>query len=140
MTTDDRVTTHHDHETTDDHRVTTDHATTDDHRVTIDHDHGSAALVCALSPADLVTRAARWEALTARALLQASRSDRGLRLVFRAGPRVAGELSALVALERECCAFAAWSVVETDGKLALDITGRGDQAVAAVQAMFSSLT
>jgi hypothetical protein len=104
--------------------------------VTMDDDHGAAVVACTLGSGDLTRRAAWWEALTARSLVRAARTDRGLRLVFRADAGAAGELSDLVALERECCAFAAWSVHENGTELTLDVTGRGDQAVAAVQSLF----
>ena len=42
-------------------------------------------------------------------------------------------------LERECCAFASWSVRSTDHSVVLDITATSDEAVAAVQGMFGSL-
>jgi hypothetical protein len=104
--------------------------------VTMDDDHGASVVACTLGSGDLTRRAARWEALTARSLVRAARTDRGLRLVFRADAGAAGELSDLVALERECCAFAAWSVHENGTELTLDVTGDGDQAVAAVQSLF----
>jgi hypothetical protein len=102
----------------------------------MDGDGGSAVVACSLGAGDLARRAARWEALRTRALLRASRTERGLRLVFRAGPEVAGELNALVALERDCCAFAAWSVRESENELALEVSGDGEQAVAAVRSLF----
>jgi hypothetical protein len=107
--------------------------------VTMDDDHGSAVVACTLGRGDLARRAARWEALAGRSLARAARTDGGLRLVFRADPGAADELSDLVALERECCAFAAWSVHENRAELILDITGDGDQAAAAVQSLFPAL-
>jgi hypothetical protein len=107
--------------------------------VTVDDDHGSTVVACTLGSGDLTRRAARWEALTARSLVRAARTDRGLRLVFRADAGVASELSDLVALERECCAFAAWAVHDNSTELTLDVTGDGDQAVAAVHSLFPAL-
>jgi hypothetical protein len=106
---------------------------------TMDGEGGPAVVACSLRPGDLSGRAARWRALTARALLQASRTEGGLRLVFRALPEVAGELSALAALERECCPFAAWSVHQSEGELTLEVSGQGAQAIAAVQSLFCAL-
>jgi hypothetical protein len=102
-------------------------------------DGGSAVVACSLGAGDLAGRTARWAALTARGLVRASRTERGLRLVFRAGPEVAGELNALVALERDCCAFAAWSVRESEDELALEVSGDGEQAAAAVRSLFPGL-
>jgi hypothetical protein len=44
-----------------------------------------------------------------------------------------------VALERECCAFAAWSVRTSVDQLTVEISGESEEAVTAVQALFSGL-
>jgi len=106
----------------------------------MDGDGGSAAVACTLGAGDLARRAARWEALAARALRRASRTERGVLLLFGAGPGVAGELRALVALERDCCGFAAWSLREDADELRLEVRGDGEQAAAAAQSLFPALT
>lgn len=106
----------------------------------MDDDRRSEVVACALGAGDLARRAARWEALAGRSLVRAARTERGVRLVFRADPGVADELQDLVALERDCCAFATWSVHEHRAELTLDVTGDGDHAVAAVQSLFPALT
>jgi hypothetical protein len=106
----------------------------------MDDDHGSAPVACTLAADDLARRAARWEALTGRSLMRATRTDSGLRLVFRAGLGVADELRDLAATERECCAFANWSVHEHGTELTLDVTADGADAIAAVQSLFPVLT
>jgi hypothetical protein len=93
-------------------------------------------VACSLGQDEGAQRAARWKALSARALADVSPTERGLRLVFDAGPGVAGELSSLVDLERECCAFAAWSVRPSGGQLILDVAGDSDEAAVAIQTMF----
>ena len=97
------------------------------------------AVACTLGTGDRARRAARWAALTARALRQASRTERGLRLVFGAGPGVEDELRSLAALERDCCAFARWSVTAADRRLTLEVSGDSEEAVAAAQALFPAL-
>jgi hypothetical protein len=99
----------------------------------------SPPVACSLGQADLAQRADRWQALSSCALSKASRTERGVRLVFGAGPGVADELEALAALERECCAFATWSVRAEGGELALEVSGDGEEAVTAVQSMFTAL-
>jgi len=101
-------------------------------------DQGSP-VACTLGTGDRAQRAARWEALTARALQEASRTERGLRLVFGADPGVEDELRSLVALERECCAFAQWSVSAAGRRLTLEVGGDSEEAVAAAQALFPAL-
>lgn len=97
------------------------------------------AVACTLGTGDRAQRAARWEALAARALRQASRTERGLCLVFDADPGVEDELRSLIALERECCGFARWSVSAAGRRLTLEISGDSQAAAAAAQALFPAL-
>jgi hypothetical protein len=96
-------------------------------------------VACSLGQADLAQRAERWRALAAGALSRRSATRRGVRLVFDAGPGVADELADLAALERDCCAFATWSVRADDGELTLEVSGDGETAAAAVQSIFAAL-
>lgn len=98
-----------------------------------------ASIACSLDQAGLQERRDRWQALAARAAVEVAPTDRGLRLTFAAHDGAEDELRKLAALERECCAFAAWLVHSTGPTAVLDITADTDQAVAAVQGMFSSL-
>jgi hypothetical protein len=93
-------------------------------------------VACSLGPDDGVQRSARWKALAARALTEASPTDRGLRLVFDARTGVAEELGSLVDLERECCAFAAWSVRASGEQIIAEATGDSQEAATAIQALF----
>jgi hypothetical protein len=100
---------------------------------------GTPPVACTLGSGELAGRAARWQALAARAHGRLARTEHGARLSFAAGEGVAGELRELVALERDCCAFATWSVREHGDQVLVEIGGDSPEAVAAVQAMFSSL-
>lgn len=104
-----------------------------------DDTQAQAPVACTLSQQDLSQRTERWHALARSAGQQVSRTDRGLRLTFNAGPGVAAELDELAELERDCCAFASWSVTSVGDRLVLDVSAEGEVAVAAVQAMFGSL-
>jgi hypothetical protein len=106
----------------------------------MENDQESRPVACSLGRADLAQRTQRWDDLAARALSRMSRTPHGLQLVFGAGPGVADELQALVALERDCCGFATWSVRAGGGQLTLEISGDGEQAVTAVQSLFTSLS
>ena len=97
---------------------------------------GRHVIACALGQEALVERQQRWQALAARAGLDIVSSDGGLRLIFRADRGVEMELRELGALERECCAFADWSVRSEDGEVVLEVRGESDEAIAAVQGMF----
>ncbi len=105
----------------------------------MEHDQESPPVACSLGQGDLAQRAERWQALAALALSQVSRTERGVRLVFRADPGVADELRALAALERECCAFATWSVRPDGGQLILEVSGDGEAAATAARSLFASL-
>jgi hypothetical protein len=96
-------------------------------------------VACSLGQADLARRADRWRALAGRALLRVSPTPRGLLLVFGAGPGVADELEALAALERDCCAFATWSLRADGSEITLEVSGDGDEAVGTIQSMFAAL-
>ncbi|HEX3922637.1 MAG TPA: hypothetical protein VHY31_10160 [Streptosporangiaceae bacterium] len=99
----------------------------------------SPPVACSLNQTNLAERTARWQALAARALRQAAPTRDGVRLVFAAGPGVAAELESLAALERECCAFAAWSVHAGPAQVTLDVTAGSEEAVTAVRSLFPEI-
>ena len=83
-------------------------------------------------------RAERWLTLGSRALVRIDPSETGLVLVFAAEPGVEHELRELAELERDCCAFATWSVLADVERVVLDVAGEGE-AVPVVQGMFGPL-
>jgi len=82
-------------------------------------------IACTLSPTALGSRRARWRRLIARSGLGRDETPDGLRLRFRTDPGAAAELAALAAAERECCAWADWSVEPGDGEIALVVRSSG---------------
>jgi hypothetical protein len=62
-----------------------------------------------------------------------------LRLLFRAERGVEDELRQLAELERDCCAFADWSVQARGKEFVLDVTAPTEEGIRAVQAMFGKL-
>jgi hypothetical protein len=102
-------------------------------------DSQPAPVACSLNRDDLEERSERWRALAERAGRARSLTETGLRLSFGAAPGVADELQALAALERDCCAFASWSVGSAGDRLVLDVSADGEMAVGAVQDMFEDL-
>ena len=96
-------------------------------------------VACTLGTGDLTDRVARWRAVAARAAGERSVTERGVRLSFAAAPGVATELRALAVLERDCCAFAAWSVREDGDRILVDVSGDSPEATAAVQTLFGEL-
>ncbi len=99
-------------------------------------DEAQEPVACSLNQQDLGQRAERWRALARRAEPQVTRTDSGLRLTFSAGPGVAAEVDELAALERDCCAFARWSVTAEADRVVLDVSADDAEAIAAVHGMF----
>jgi MerR family copper efflux transcriptional regulator len=99
----------------------------------------SAPIACSLAKADLADRQERWLQLWQRAAVNAVTTSNGLRLLFRAAPGVKEELHQLAELERDCCAFADWSVQVRGKELVLDVTAPTEEGITAVQAMFGKL-
>jgi len=83
-------------------------------------------IACRLTARDRAQRSERWGALGS---YDCEQLDDGLRLVFAAD--VEAELQELAALERECCAFAEWSVVGN----AIEVRAHTAEAIAAVHAL-----
>ena len=95
----------------------------------------SIDIACTLGVTDLRAQARRWQRLMARALTERSETADGLRLTFR--PDAEDELRALVAVETECCAWAAWTVEPADGAVVLDVRS-ADEGIATLHGMFTT--
>ena len=101
-----------------------------------DQDGGTGPIACTLTAADLAAQAGRWERLIARAMTERAETADGLRLSFRPEPGVEEELRRLVAVETECCAWAAWAVdTSAGGAPVLDVRSAGP-GVATLHGMF----
>src|SRR6516164_1710106 len=92
-------------------------------------------IACTLSSAGLAAQAGRWERLVARAMTECTQTADGLRMSFRPEPGVEDELRGLVAVENDCCSWAAWAVETVAGVPVLDVRSTGP-GVAALQGMF----
>ena len=103
----------------------------------MESNRGSQVVACSLGPVELSQRGARWVTLMTRADGRVSLTESGMRLVFSADQGVSGELRELVELERQCCAFATWSVHENAEQFVVDIGANTAEGIAAVQAMFA---
>ncbi len=95
-------------------------------------------IACTLTSSGLATQSERWRRLAALALIERIETENGLRITFRSSPDVEDELRALVAVERECCAWADWNVETTPELVALDVRSTGD-GITTLHAMFTSL-
>lgn len=97
-------------------------------------------IACSLNAAELATRARRWRKLADRALIGVAKTSDGLVIRFRREPGVLAELRELAVAEQECCGFAEWTTDAEEHADMLRIRGRGEDAVATVQQMFTDLT
>ena len=86
----------------------------------------STPIACTLNPAGLAAQAERWARLAARAGTGRTETAAGLRMTFR--PDAEDELRALVAVEAECCAWAAWTVEPAAGAVVLDVRAAAERA------------
>jgi hypothetical protein len=105
----------------------------------VEYDQPPPAIACSLGAGDLAERVERWQVLGRLAGAEVARTTRGLRVSFAAGPAAGAELAELAALERDCCAFATWSVSEHGERLVLEVSAITEDGVPAVQAMFAGL-
>jgi len=96
------------------------------------------SIACSLDREGLAKRGKRWLELGARAAVEVAATDRGLRLAFRADEGVEDELRRLAKLERECCAFADWSLHVGGEEITLELAAEGE-AVPVVREMLSGL-
>jgi hypothetical protein len=95
----------------------------------------SEIVACTLSGTNLQSQRERWIALGSSFGLGREETSDGLRLTFVDHPAVEQELRALVAVENDCCSWAAWSVERRDGLLAMTARSHGE-GVATLHGMF----
>jgi len=89
----------------------------------------SALVACTLNESDLKTQRERWVNLGTNFGRGREATDDGLRLLFDNHPAVENELRGLVAVENDCCSWAAWSVEHEDGMLVMAARSRGEGIV-----------
>src|SRR6516165_5276180 len=96
---------------------------------------GTVPVACTLAPAGLAAQARRWERLIARAMTECTQTADGLRMSFRPEPGVEEELRRLVAVENDCCSWAAWAVETAAGAPVLGVRSTGP-GIATLHGMF----
>jgi hypothetical protein len=92
-------------------------------------------IACSLEARGAADRLVEWERLINDALRSQIATATGVELAFSASPEVKRRLEDLVALERECCAFARWTLTRDRAELVLRVDAQAD-GVAAVQELF----
>ena len=96
----------------------------------------SKLVACTLTTDDLKSQAERWTRLGETFGLGRTETEDGVRLSVRYHPAIAEELRALVAVEKECCSWAAWAVERVDEELVMAARSRGE-GIATLHAMFT---
>ncbi|HKD94322.1 MAG TPA: hypothetical protein VKB43_06385 [Gaiellaceae bacterium] len=96
----------------------------------------SELVACTLSDTDLKSQRERWLNLGENFGLGRQETKHGLRLSFRSHPAVREELDALVAVENECCSWAAWSVEQEGDTLVMAARSKG-MGVTTLHGMFT---
>ena len=104
-------------------------------RISSDQAGDTVPVACTLTPADLSAQADRWQRLMARAMTERAETADGLRMSFRPEPGVGEELRRLVAVENDCCSWAAWAVETVAGAPVLDVRSTGP-GIATLHGMF----
>ncbi|HEX4324856.1 MAG TPA: hypothetical protein VHZ77_09540 [Gaiellaceae bacterium] len=98
----------------------------------------SEQIACTLSGTDLKSQRERWLALGENFGLGRRETKDGLRLSFRSHPEIRKELDALVAVESECCSWAAWSVEDEGDRLVMAVRSQG-MGITTLHGMFTQL-
>jgi len=100
----------------------------------------SELVACTLIDTDLKTQRERWINLGENFGLGRYETDDGLRLTFKDHPAVKAELQALVAVENECCSWAAWGIERGEDGAIVMAAHSQDDGIAALHGMFTSAT
>jgi hypothetical protein len=95
----------------------------------------SPVVACTLSAGDLAAQAARWLKLRSAAEVSRVETEDGFSLVFQNTPAVETELRELVAVENDCCAWASWDVVPSNGAVVMQARSTG-HGIDALRGMF----
>ena len=92
-------------------------------------------IACTLGADDLTIRQESWFAVMAAALRSKTATPTGIRLEFDPDPEAAHTLLDLVASERSCCAWASWSLTNTQHSTSVEVDA-DESGVPVIHAMF----
>lgn len=98
-------------------------------------------VACTLGVNDGPARLQRWQHLHQEAAPTIQLAYGGLEVRYQPGSGVMDQLQALVADERECCAFVSWAVTEEGGKPVLRVTAPAEspQDIEPIAALLAAL-
>lgn len=87
-------------------------------------------IACSLDAQNAQQRRHEWQLLIDEALRDQVLTPTGVLLVFAGTSAVGRRLEELVDLERQCCAFAKWTITPEGNELVLRVDGEGESASA----------
>ncbi len=93
-------------------------------------------IACSLSANDLAEREQTWLAVIDRALREKRPIADGVRLEFEPDHELLHQLATLVHAERECCPWAAWTLIDAQDVAAIEVTASSDEGRRAARALF----
>src|SRR5215467_13987724 len=97
------------------------------------------SIACTLGADDLTTRQQSWFAVMDAALRSKTATPTGVRLEFDPDPEAAHTLLDLVASERSCCAWASWSLTNTQHSTSVEVAA-AESGVPVLHAMLEKTT
>lgn len=95
----------------------------------------SPPIACTLAPSGLRERRAAWQRLGDSVLHAGDDIPGGIRLTYAPEDAIEATLHELVKLERDCCAFADWTVERRPDAIVLTVSAESPEGAAAVRAI-----
>jgi len=96
-----------------------------------------APIACTLTGPELAERRTTILNALRAATLRTYRLPNGYAYDFHINPEMPAQLERLIALERQCCQFLTFNIVETPNTIRLEVTG-SPEAVAVIEEFFGS--
>jgi len=94
-------------------------------------------IICTLTGPELAERRQSFLDALRKAQMRTYRLPNGYAYEFSAGAEMLGKLKTLVALERQCCQFLVFNIIETPNTIRLEVTG-WPEAAAIIEDFFGS--
>lgn len=96
-------------------------------------------IACSLDANSTNEREKEWRALLESPYLRRDEIADGVRLTFRSSDNMNREAKRLVDLERSCCAWIRWDVIEDDASLTIEATALTDEGINILRSWFGRL-
>jgi len=98
----------------------------------------SDTVACSLTTADHKTQRERWLALGENFQVDRIETTDGVELRFQYDQAVENELRELIAVESDCCSWAAWDVTRVEGTLVMAARSKGT-GITTLHGMFTNV-